>query len=129
MFQTLLCTCLSINAPCGTTCSHLHCLFVYQRDRAWHAFASCTDLIVGMITVAASHMSFSCIDSETDAPMRSIVSRLGAYIYAYMHISMPYLTRRRRRRRKRRVCCLLSECRPWARIAALNDKWALGLRS
>jgi hypothetical protein len=79
-----------------------------------------------MITVAASHMSFSCIDSETDAPMRSIVSRLGAYIYAYMHISMPYLTRRRR---KRRVCCLLSECRPWARIAALNDKWALGLRS
>ena len=80
MFQTLLCTCLSNNAPCGTTCSHLHRLFVYQRDRAWHVFASCTDCIAGMITVAARHMSFSCTDRETDAPMRSIVSRLGTNV-------------------------------------------------
>ena len=55
-------------------------IFVYQRDRAWHAFASCTDCIVGMITVAARHMSFSCTDHETDAPMRSIVSRLGTNV-------------------------------------------------
>jgi hypothetical protein len=42
------------------------------------------------MTVAASHMSFSCIDSETDAPMRSIVSciTIGCIylcIYAYIH--------------------------------------------
>ena len=73
MFQTLLCTCLSINAPCpcGNTCSHLHCFFVYQRDRACHAFASCTDCIAGMITFVRTPWASHVL---TTRPMRQCVN-------------------------------------------------------